>query len=437
MIPDDTIGRTVSYWFHADAEHRIPDHLEAILERTGRERQRPAWSSRERWLPMETTFSGRLAPAFRPTWVVLALVLVLALAAAAFLAGSRQRPLPAPFGPAANGLIFYVADGDIYRANPDGSDPQVVVGGPGDDLAVLASRDGTRIAIARRFPGQRSELLIADANGRDVRLITPTPLRGLSSADWSPDDTRLAVTDASANSLSIMHADGSATREIRLGVKPEQVFWRPDGSELVVRGWLLRPGIETQGFFVVRADGTGFREVVALSPDNGSAHGAMSPDGSQILFTQWDGDAPPGGHLYVVDVDSGEKRLLVFDGDVESDYFATWSPDGSHIVFNQGTAQDRYFVAVAPADGGHAKRLGEVMPWSDAAETAFSPDGSKVIARYTSGATWIFDVTDGSARQLHATIPILPSWQRIATEGGPAAPSTVDETTPCPGGGCR
>ena len=126
-----------------------------------------------------------------------------------------------------------------------------------------------------------------------------------------------------------------------------------------------------------------------------------------------DGDAYPGGHLYVVDVDSGENRMLVFDGDIESDYFAEWSPDGSQIVFNQGTAQEKYFVSVAPASGGHATNIGPVMTWDAAALTAFSPDGSQVIARYRNdGSTWIFPATGGPGQRLPAT-EFLATWQRL------------------------
>ena len=71
MITNDAFERKVSDWLHADAEHRIPDHLDAVLRRTSVERQRPAWSSLERWLPVDTTFAGRLTPAMRPAWPLL------------------------------------------------------------------------------------------------------------------------------------------------------------------------------------------------------------------------------------------------------------------------------------------------------------------------------------------------------------------------------
>ncbi len=55
MNPSDAFDRHVSDWLHADAEHRVPEHLDAVLRRTRTERQRPAWSSLERWLPVDLT----------------------------------------------------------------------------------------------------------------------------------------------------------------------------------------------------------------------------------------------------------------------------------------------------------------------------------------------------------------------------------------------
>ncbi len=68
MNPTDSFDRNVSDWLHVDAEHRVPAHLDAVLRRTRSERQRPAWSSLERWLPMEST--ARFAPVPRFAWVL-------------------------------------------------------------------------------------------------------------------------------------------------------------------------------------------------------------------------------------------------------------------------------------------------------------------------------------------------------------------------------
>ena len=113
MNHSDGFDRTVSDWLHVDAEHRVPDHLDAVLRRTRTERQRPAWSSLERWLPMQTTL--RFTPVPRVAWLLVIAGLVVALGAAILVRRRRDHALPPPFGIARNGPIVHdAADGDIH-----------------------------------------------------------------------------------------------------------------------------------------------------------------------------------------------------------------------------------------------------------------------------------------------------------------------------------
>ena len=111
MNTPDTFGRNLSRWLGEDAEHRVPDHLAEVLVRTAATRQRPWWSSPERWLPVQTTL--RLAPVPRvPVLLLVVGALVLAIAAAAAFVGSRPRPAPV-VGIAQNGPIINSEAGDL------------------------------------------------------------------------------------------------------------------------------------------------------------------------------------------------------------------------------------------------------------------------------------------------------------------------------------
>ena len=55
MTTRDTFGRDLSLWLREEGEHRVPDHLAEVLVRSAATRQRPWWSSLERWLPMDLT----------------------------------------------------------------------------------------------------------------------------------------------------------------------------------------------------------------------------------------------------------------------------------------------------------------------------------------------------------------------------------------------
>jgi hypothetical protein len=76
-----------------------PDYLDDVFGRTGRTRQRPAWSFPERWLPMADITRSRAFPS-APPWrmIVVALVIVALLAAAALVYVGNQRRLRQPRG---------------------------------------------------------------------------------------------------------------------------------------------------------------------------------------------------------------------------------------------------------------------------------------------------------------------------------------------------
>ena len=119
MNPNDTFDRSLADWLRQDSEHRVPDHLEAVLAQTITARQRPWWSNLRRWLPIEVTLPR--APLTRSgSWrPILALgAVALLVAALQLLAVGSRRQLPAPFGLARNGVFVAGIKGDLFRIDP-------------------------------------------------------------------------------------------------------------------------------------------------------------------------------------------------------------------------------------------------------------------------------------------------------------------------------
>ena len=88
------------------AAARVPDYFDDMLAQTGQTRQRAAWASLERWLPMDVVARPTVlkAPALRPLLILLLVGLLIA-GSVLLYAGSQQTRLPAPFGPARNGVF--------------------------------------------------------------------------------------------------------------------------------------------------------------------------------------------------------------------------------------------------------------------------------------------------------------------------------------------
>jgi hypothetical protein len=86
-------------------------------------------------------------------FAIVALLVALLAAALAVYVGSQRR-VPAPFGPARNGLIPYVSNGDIYVGDPVTGTTRLLVSAPrgAGSSSPGFSPDGTRMAYLRDLP---------------------------------------------------------------------------------------------------------------------------------------------------------------------------------------------------------------------------------------------------------------------------------------------
>ena len=123
------VDRLLATWSEDAYSPPAPAYLTKVLERTRHTRQRRAWASLERWLPMTVTTDRPAAPrALRLAWILLIVVALVVVAAGIAVVGARLlKPSPAlPLGGAA--VIAFASDagdqamGDIYTVRADGTD---------------------------------------------------------------------------------------------------------------------------------------------------------------------------------------------------------------------------------------------------------------------------------------------------------------------------
>jgi hypothetical protein len=303
MTTNDAFERNLSAWLHEDAAHHVPDHLEEVLQRTVTTRQRPAWSSLERWLPMDTTFRR---PVFaRPSPVrQLALLLLIALLMAALvaLAVGTQRPTLEPYGLARSGAIVASRDGNIYAIDPVTSAQSILIGADGFDFSPVYSRDGSKFVFLRS-DGELTEpamlaLMVADADGSNVRALTP-PVESLDWFDWSPDGSQIAFISRvdGEGVITVVNVDQPGSVRLPTGQPAMFVTWLPpEGTEILYRGEHLKDSDPPPGLFAIRPDGKSLPRRIPTAPANNQFDYqaiTVAPDGSQISFSRWSTSGRP------------------------------------------------------------------------------------------------------------------------------------------------
>jgi hypothetical protein len=394
-----------------------PDYLADILSRTATTRQRPAWSSIERWLPVDlTSGASTLAPP-RLGRALLIVLLVAALVGVAVFVGTSRERLPAPFGVAANGVIVYSADGDIRAADPDGTDPRALVSGPEDDVAPWLSYDGTRFLFFRQVSATAYDLLGARADGADIQVLSPRPLADPSWADWSPDGSMILVIQELRGdpTMSVLSSDGS--REIvdlPLGdLVPDSPTWRPpDGRTILFRG--VSDG--RVALYGIGPDGQGLQRMTPVASNDAAYRmPRISPDGDRVVYEQCVNTATPEGRceVHLLDLASGADVRVGFDPSARHELQPKFSPDGRSILFVRFLPGGDAHLVIAAADGTDVGRqVGPALGWSEAV-FEFSPDGRKVlISLGVERRLQIIDVESGTVET--GEFGAFPSWQRRA-----------------------
>ncbi len=172
-------------------------------------------------------------------------------------------------------ITGYAVTGGLCIVNADGSGLQTLIHTPthGYDDGPQFSPDGKHIAFQREVDAAdgttlKVALFVANADGRNVRRITPWALRAGDHPDWSPDGRRILFTSnvegletVSSNKYTV-RPDGTGLRQLTHATGGATQWmsssYSPDGKWITLA---RRRAGGNAAIYVMRADGTGARVV--------------------------------------------------------------------------------------------------------------------------------------------------------------------------------
>ena len=364
---------------------------------------------------------------WRPIGIVILLIIALAAAALVYI-GTRPSRLAPFYGPASNGSLVYVRNGDIFIADPDLQSERLLVGGPKYETVAGWSNDGGTILFGRTVAGG-SLVMAVDPDGRNVRQLNSNVVSGTTTEAFqgSPDGKTLAVISSAQSpaTLELLPLDGGdELRVLPLGdIEPARyVSWLPpNGDELVFLGH-PHGYLDEIGLYRIRPDGTGLTQLALrggeslpqVSTQISFQDMTFSDDGKTAAYWNWETAISPDKECFVhlMDLTTGENRRLSFDPSARCELLPRLLGDGRVLLERQdkptGTAQ----LLVAPADGsGPGMKLGDrfdtTLGWD------LSPDRAKVVFAADQGPGMLISTDSGAVEEATIGLPVLPSWQRL------------------------
>jgi TolB protein len=269
------------------------------------------------------------------------------------------------------------------------------------DFDLVNALNGTRLA-RQRFVGPPSALRNAAHRVSDVVYQKILGVRGAFA-------TRIAYVavdgppPSQRYQLIVADADGANPRLILESRFPlMSPSWSPDGQ------WLAYVSFETKHSAVyVQLVRTGERRQVSARAGVNSAP-AWSPDGRKLALTLGGSGGNPD--IYVLDLTTQELTRITDDPAIDTE--PEWAPDGRSLYFTSDRAGSPQIYRIAATGGTHPQRITFGANYN--ARPRVSPDGTQLAMVTLDNGNYriaVQDLASGTARVLsHGRLDESPSF---------------------------
>jgi eukaryotic-like serine/threonine-protein kinase len=246
------------------------------------------------------------------------------------------------------GLMLGIASRSDTRHAPV---TRLILPAENEDLEFInfsISPDGARL-VYLAGKGENEQLYIREIDNFNARPIPNTKGLGITDPFFSPDGRWIGFI-ARGKLMKISLAGG--TPIAICDIQPNQsASWGEDGNIVFMPEW-------GSPIWIVSSDaGSTPRPLTTLNVEageRGHIHPRMLPGGKSVLFTIWTGAAWDEARIAVVDIATGEHRVL-FRGGSDARYLRS-----GHIVYLRGST-----LMAAPFNLKNLSVTGEALPVLD------------------------------------------------------------------------
>jgi len=307
-----------------------------------------------------------------------------------------------------------------------------------------------KIVYASYVSDTNTEIFTMNADGTNVNQLTKNDGRD-DSANFSWDGKRIVFASERDRTSGIysMNADGSQLTQVVKAIQPAGPVFTPDGKRILFHASAENNSYGIIQIFIVDVDGSNLRQLTQGSAPIGASYPAVSPDGKTVVFES--GSKEGNIDIYTMDIDGKNIKRLTTDEGI--DWYASYSPDGSRIVysseqrFSQG---HNLFLYMMNSDGSDKK----LLPTSDLVGIfpSFSPDGKKILflgqpevrGPAPKGLTWqlyVFDIGTKQVVKLRQTdtgknLNVGVAWVDDVSVPTPTPPKTCPASKPLGDANC-